>query len=276
MHARDEPERLADDLQRVDLAHRGAVVAVVHLAQLDPQLLLLLAVEAHAEVEQAARQRVDVLVHRVQQEPRQPAHVGLAQRAGHAEVDQAEPVVLEHHDVRRVGVAVEDAVAEDHLEPRLGDQDRKPAPLVHRRRLEVEVAELDAHEPFQRQHALARVRAVDPRDRDPRVLGEVAPEDLGVPGLDAVVELAPDRACELVHDRHRVDEREPVDPPPDDPGNLVEQRQVGLDLARGRRPLHLDRHEAPVRELGVMHLADRCGRHRDRVEGDEQAVDRAT
>ena len=266
MHARHEHERLADHLQRVDLAHRGAVVAVVHLAQLDPQLVLLLLVEPHAEVVQPPRQRVHVLVHRVEQEPRQPAHVGLAERPGHAEVDQPQAAVGEHHDVRGMGVAVEHPVAEDHLEPRLGDQDREPAALVHRRRREIEVAELDALEPLERQHPLAGVGAVHARDGHARLLGEVAAEDLGVAGLGAVVELVPDRAGELVHDGHRVDERQPVDAAAHDPRDLVEQAQVGLDLAGGVRPLHLDRHPAPVRQLGEVHLADRRRRDRHRVE----------
>ena len=121
------------------------------------------------------------------------------ERADHAEVDQPQPAVGEHEDVRRVRVAVEDAVAEDHLQPGIGEQQRQPPPLVHRRRIQVELAELGPSS-----HSSVSTRSLEYvqytlRDGDPRLLGEVAAEDLGVAGLGAVVELAPDRARELVH-----------------------------------------------------------------------------
>ena len=165
-------------------------------------------------------------------------------------------------------------MAEDHLEPRLGDQDREPAALVHRRRVEVEVGELDALEPLERQHPAAGVGAVHLRDEDARVGGEVLAEDLGGARLDPVVELAADRAGELVDDRDGVDEVEPVDAALDDAGDLVEQRQVALDLPGRARALHLDRDEAAAGELGEVHLADRGRRDRDRVERGEELVDR--
>ena len=180
----------------------------------------------------------------------------------------------EHEDVRRVRVAVEVAVAEDHLEPRLGDQDREPAALVHRRRGEVEVGELDPLQPLERQHPAAGVGAVDLGDDDARVGGEVLAEDLGGAGLDPVVELAADRPGELVDDRDRVDEVEPVDAALDDARDLIEQRQVALDLAGRTRALHLDGDEAAAGKLGEVHLADRGRRDRHRVERREELVDR--
>ena len=165
-------------------------------------------------------------------------------------------------------------MAEDHLEPRLGDQDRKAAALVHRRRGQVEIGELDPLQPLEREDAAARVGAVDLRDDHPRVGREVLAEDLGGAGLDPVVQLAPDRPGELVDDRHGVDEVEPVDPALHDAGHLVEQGQVALDLPRRSGPLHLHGDQAPARELRKVHLPDRRGRDGHRVERGEELLDR--
>ena len=129
MHAGDQREGLAHDLDRVDLAQRGAVVAVVDLAQLQPELLLLGGVEAHAQVAQPPRKLVDVLVDGVHQQPREAAHVRGREGAGDAEVDDPQPAVLHHEQVGRMRVGVEGAVAEHHLQPYLRHQVRQPAPL---------------------------------------------------------------------------------------------------------------------------------------------------
>ena len=172
------------------------------------------------------------------------------------------------------GIAVEMAVAEDHLEPRLGDQDREAAALVHRCRGEVEVGELDPLEPLERQHSAARVRAVHLGDEHSRVRREVLAEDPGGAGLDPVVELAPDRPRELVDDRDRVDEVQLVDAALHDARNLIEQRKVALDLPGRARALHLDGDLAAAGQLGEVYLADRRRCHRYRVERREQLLDR--
>ena len=106
-------------------------------------------------------------------------------------------------------------------------------------------------------------------------LGEHAPEHLGVPGLDPVVELARDRARELVHQLHRVHELETLDAALHDLADLAQQRDVGLDLTPRVGTLHLHGHRAAGVQLGQVHLADRGGRHRHRVEGGEQVADLA-
>ena len=89
--------------------------------------------------------------------------------------------VAEHEDVRRVRVAVEEPVPEDHRHPRLGHQVREAAALLERPYASSgEVGELDALEQLERQHARARVAPVDARDAHVRVAGEVAVERLGV------------------------------------------------------------------------------------------------
>ena len=98
------------------------------------------------------------------------------------------------------GIAVEEAVPEDHRQPGLGDHVGEPAALLDRPGVELEVGELDAVEVLEREHPLARVAPVDARHDDVRMTGEVAVERLRVAALLAVVELLADRARELVDD----------------------------------------------------------------------------
>ena len=97
---------------------------------------------------------------------------------------------------------------------------------------------------------------------------------LGVPRLEPVVELVPDRAGELVDQLAGVDEVERTDALLRDLRRLVEKLQVGLDLARRVRALHLDGDALAVREHGAVHLADRRRRHRRLLERREQLLDR--
>ena len=139
---------------------------------------------------------------------------------------------------------------------------------------EVDVGELDPVDPFERQHPGPRVLPVDLRHADVRVAREMAVEVLRVARLLPVVELLADRARELVHELAGVDEVERADPLAREPRRLVEQAEVGLDLPRRARPLHLDRDAAPVRQGRAMHLADRRGRDRRGLEVEEQPLER--
>ena len=59
-----------------------------------------------------------------------------------AEVDEPDAVAGQHEDVRRVRVAVEEAVPEDHRHPRLAHPVGEAAPLVERVRGEIDVRDL--------------------------------------------------------------------------------------------------------------------------------------
>ena len=98
-------------------------------------------------------------------------------------------------------------------------------------------------------------------------------EGLRVARLEPVVELLADRAPELVHELARVDEVERADAVLRDARRLVEEREVGLDLPRGVRPLHLHGDALPVRQDGAVHLADRRRRHRFLLERGEELLD---
>ena len=250
-----------------------AVVAVVELAQLGEELLLELLRVADAEVGEALRQRVDVLGRGVDEEPRQLRHVVVGELPGQAEVDEADLVAAEHEDVRRVRVAVEEPVPEDHRHPALGDQVREPPALLHRpRRTSTSPSCVPSR--LERQHPGARVAPVDARDADVRVAGEVAVERLGVAALEPVVELLADRPRELVDDLLGVDEVERAHALLRQPRRLEEQREVGLDLPRRVGALHLDDDAAAVRERRAVHLPDRRRRERLLVEIEEEPLDR--
>ena len=102
---------------------------------------------------------------------------------------------------------------------------------------------------------------------------EVPPERLGVAGLLLVVELEPDRAAELVDELARVDEVELANALARDPGRRRHQLEVGLDLARRVRTLHLDDDLGVVGQGRPVHLADRGRGDRSLVELDERLLD---
>jgi hypothetical protein len=93
-------------------------------------------------------------------------------------------------------IAVEEAVPEDHLHPRVRDAVGQVAALLHGRHLEREIGELDAGEVLEREHPHAGVVPVDLRHDHQLGVGEVAPERVGVPRLELVVELLADEAGE--------------------------------------------------------------------------------
>ena len=275
VHRVDELERLANDLERIDLGETRAVVAVVDLAQLGEELLLALARVADAEIGEPLRQGVDVLRRGVDEEPRQLRHVVVGELARRSEVDEPDRAgLLEHEDVRRMRVAVEEAVPEDHRHPRLRDLVREVAPLLDRQRQRVDVGELRSLEPLEREHARARVRPVHLRHVHVRLAGEVVVERLRVPRLEAVVELLADLPRELVDEPARVDEVERVHALLHELRRLVEQRDVGLDLPWRARPLHLDGDLLAVREHRAVHLPDRRGGDGLALELEEEPLDR--
>ena len=172
------------------------------------------------------------------------------------------PSVEDEH-VGRVRVAVEEPVPEDHLHPGLGGAVGELAPLLERRRLQVEVGELDAVQVLEREHPARRSSSSRPsaRRRAPsrRSCGGTCPR-----AAPRACSRAPGGCCARTRRRasSRVDEVERADALLDHPRRLVEQREVGLDLPRRVRPLHLDDHLVAVRERRAVHLADRGRRDR--------------
>ena len=146
--------------------------------------------------------------------------------------------------------------------------------LVIRELARLQLGDLRPVEELEREHARARVAPVDARDAHARMTGEVPVERVGVARLLAVVELLAHGARELVHEALRVDEVECANAVLRDLRRLIEQREVGLDLPRRCRALHLHGDAAAVREDGLVHLADGRGGDRLLDELDEEPLDR--
>ena len=171
-------------------------------------------------------------------------------------------------------VAVEEPVPEDHRHPRLRHQVREVAAILERPFVRIEVGDLDAVEPLERQDPAARVGPEHLRHTHVRMPGEVAVERLRVPRLQPVVELLPDRPGELVDELLGVDEVERTDALLRDPRGLVEQGDVRFDLTRRAGTLHLHGDVLAVRERRAVHLTDRRGSDRPVLELHEELVDR--
>ena len=274
VHLVDQLEPLPDELDLVDLGQGDAVVARVELVQVADELGLTRLVVANAEIAQPLGQGLDVLGGGVDEERRQLRHVVVCEPPGLAEVDETDPLgMAEHEDVGRMGIAVEDPVTEDHRHPGLGHHVRQPSPLVVRELLGVKIGDLCPLQELEREHPRPGVAPVDARHAHIWVACEVSVEGAGIASLLAIVELLAHRAGELVHKALRVDEVECSHAILGDLRRLVEQRQVGLDLPRRRRSLHLHRDAPAVGKHGRMHLTDRRGGDRLFAELEEQALD---
>ena len=153
VHRVDELEALTDHLQRVDVREPAAVVAVEEDLELASELLLARCVVADSEVAQTSRDRVDVLRRSVDEEHRQPRHVVVGQLPCLPEVDEPERAGLEHVDVRRVRVRMEEPVPEHHGHPGVRETVRDIAPLVGTHRAEVEVGDLRPAKELEREDA---------------------------------------------------------------------------------------------------------------------------
>ena len=107
-----------------------------------------------------------------------------------------------------------------------------------------------------------------------RVRGELAPQHVGVSTFLVVIELAADRAGELVNHGSHVDEVEGSHALLENAGGLVEQAQIRFDLLGRARALHLDGDRVSVRQHGSVHLPDRGRRHRLFLELEEEPLQR--
>ena len=157
VHRVDELEALTDHLHRIDLVEARPVVAEIELTDLGEELALALLRVPHAQIGEAPRKLVDVLVRGVDEEAGQLRHVVFRERPDRAEVDETDRARFgRDEDVRGVRVAVEEAVPEDHRHPGVRDPVGEIATLLDRRRQHVDVGELDPVDPLERQHARAR------------------------------------------------------------------------------------------------------------------------
>ena len=198
----------------------------------------------------------------------------LRETAGEPKVDEPQPAVVQQENVRGVRVAVEEGVAEDHRHPRIRHPEREVTALVGGEQARIEISDVGADEPLEREHATRRVRVPDARYGDGGVVCEVPPDGLGVHGLLAIVELGADRARKLVDELVGVDEIEMPDPVTGELRRRAHEPQIRVDLPWRVGPLDLDDHVLPVRKCRSVHLPDRGGGHRSLLEGEKRPLDR--
>ena len=154
-------------------------------------------------------------------------------------------------------VGVEEPVLENHLgddqRRALGERVAIEAGFVERR----QVGDLHAADPFERDHARGGEIREDARDLDPRIVGEVGRETLGVAHLLQVVELCAERVHEFVRQTHHVVASGRLRMPARARGEVLDDLEVPLHVLDHVRPAHLHDHVGSVVQRRGMGLSDR-------------------
>ncbi len=192
----------------------------------------------------------------------------LGHRLEEPKVQECHPPVVHEQRVARVGVAVEQSVAQGpvDVEP---DQDLAPAVAIGLRAITY-VGKTLALYKLRHQHPLTAHRADHVRNGDERMAPVRAGHCLVVGRLQLVVKLLRDPLADLVGDRAG------IDPGGDDAQQLQGHPQVlhvGLDGLGDPRILDLHSNVAAVVERGPMDLTDRCRRYRLLVEVGERVLE---
>ena len=190
--------------------------------------------------------------------------------ADHAQVEQPDPAVGPEH-VPRVRVGVEEAVLEDLLVVGLHQLAGRLGALGALRRLEQRHAAYDlVHD----QQPARGDLAMTSRDGDAAVaLNDlVHPDD--VARLLAEVELVAQRARHLFGQRGKVDDPVQLSRAPGLADDHLEQREVRLHHLLGLGALDFDHHGMPIGHPGPVHLSDRPGGERLRVDIGEDVLPR--
>ncbi len=270
----------------MSLDHRGEV----DLLEGPPQVLRrklgdFAAIRAHVDLLGRRTDRVErvcdghgVLAHRRDHQiNRAIAHFGR-QPTHHAQIDQTEDGGrwrAGDEDVAWVRIGVEEAVLEDHLD------DHPDARLRDARALMTVIPDrlidLGAREELEREHLLRRRLPVHLREAHARMPVEVLRELDGVVGLLLEVELAGDRAVELIDEPDRRVEARFGNGPLHQRRERVEDLHVARNRDARAWTLDLDDHlarAALVAQDGAVYLADRRGGERRLVEALVDLVER--
>src|SRR5262249_55294595 len=197
----------------------------------------------------------------------------LVEAADDAEVEEAERSVVEHHEVAGVHVAVEEAVEDHRLEPAAQAVDQLVLGVDGARAHGVDIVDTHAVEALHRDHT-ARGQLVQDAWRAYVGVAELlhdAVELVHVGRLAPEVELLAQGAVEVVDDAdrigqlHRRDERDQLRPDTQD-------AHVGGDPPLDVWALNLDHDVAPVGQAGGVHLRDRGGGERRRIDRREDVL----
>src|SRR5262249_10551158 len=128
----------------------------------------------------------------------------LVEVADDAEIEQPELAIVPDEDVAWMGVAVEHAVHEHHLEHQIGAAASEQAAVERRAVLGGDPRDLHAVHEFQRQATGGGALPENLRHAHHRVAREHALEALALAALALQIELTYERARELVHQAERV------------------------------------------------------------------------
>ncbi len=190
-----------------------------------------------------------------------------------SEVEEGDPVPGEDEDVPGVRVPVEDPATEELAEGRLDEVARhllRVVTLAPR-----EVGHLEAIDEVEREHGRRGVGGVNAGDDHER---EVAGGGRHVPhvaGLVGEVELLVDGAVELLDDVGRGVDARLLHERLEQPGDVLQEPEVGLELLADARTLDLDRDVGAGVGARPVHLRDRRAGRRHGVEPGEDLVGRA-
>src|SRR5712691_6149560 len=263
-----------------ELLHQDAGV---HLGELEAEIPLEDVVDVLAELVQ-----VDALVgdaHLVEQ----PRHrVGIlegdgqhqeddrllhaAREAAHqAEVEQADAVSLQHHDVAGMRVAVEEAVGKQLMEAGVENVAGELFAIDARRVVE-DLPELHAFQFLQRDHGARGELPVEPGDDDGGPPGVVFCKLLDVARFVIEIQLEEHGGAELADDAGGRVDAGLLDHSLEESRQVEEEIGVAADLLLDARTLHLDHHVLARGEPRAVHLGDRRGRHRGGVDRGEELV----
>lgn len=169
-----------------------------------------------------------------------------------------------------MGVGVEEAIREHLMEVRFEEhvgQVRRAELEEHDR---AQIGDLRTRDVVHRQHARGRVVGHRLRHREAGEAREVLAEHRQVLGFDPVVELAQQALAELLDEQAHVVAGRGLRIPLDEVRDGFEHFEVVGHLRAHAGPLNLHGHHPPVAQDGAMHLRERGGGERRRVEFHER------
>ena len=136
------------------------------------------------------------------------------------------------------------------------------------------LAHADAGDLVHDEQAAGRELEVDARRVETVEVGQQRPDALDAGGLDREIELAPQRFREVREHRGQVDDALEGGPVAGLLREQLEQGEVLEDLAFRARALHLEHDRRAVGQARTVHLRDRPGRERMRVDVRERVLPR--
>ena len=175
-----------------------------------------------------------------------------------------------------MGIAVEEAVHQHHVEDHGGRAASEGHAVDGRGVQGADVVDRDAGEPLHGEDAGGDRLPVDERHLQPGASGEVGGDPLGVVALARVVQFAGNLAVELLDEPQQVEVPGPFEAMLQLRGDRPQDVDVRAQLIGHAAALHLHDDLTPVRQAGGVGLPDRRRTQRQFVERGEQVRQRRT